>query len=82
MNKIKFNAQLHNSGHRILSISGKLGKFIFRTRKNGMITAYYKQPENESLCSQDADILESLSDQLRTIADQLGLSITQINFSS
>ena len=82
MRKIIFNAQLYNSGLRIRSISGKLGNFIFRTYKNGKITAYYKPSHHDSLCGHDAAIIESLSNQLRLLADQLGLSITHINFDS
>ena len=79
MSKIKFNAQLINSGKRIRSISGKLGPFVFRTYTGGIIKAYYKQPKNDSPSVHSRSIIESLSVQLREIAEQLGLTITRIN---
>ena len=95
MTKIKFSAQLHNSGKRIKAISGRLGLFIFRTYPDGKITAYYKQPKNTErppveaggvasaeegiTCRYRADY-ESLSKQLREIADHFGLTIKHINY--
>ena len=78
MSHIIFNAQFYNPKRRIKAISGRLGDFIFRTYPNGKITAYYK-PKNEPLSSQPRAVIESLSNQLRETADELGLTITSIN---
>ena len=80
MQKIIFNAQLANTGHRIQTISGRLGNFIFRTYQDGRITAYFKPRKNESITFQCPSIIESLSSQLREIAEELGLSVVSINF--
>ena len=68
-----------NSFKRIKSISGKLGPFIFRTHKNGIITAYYRQHKHPHSTSNPRDIIERLSNELREIADHLGLIITDFN---
>ena len=80
MQKISFSAQFYNPGTRIKSISGRLGPFIFRTSKNGQISAYYK-PKNGSLSSHSAANYESLSSHLREIAADMGISITSINYN-
>lgn len=80
MPKIIFNAQMANTGHRITSISGRLGNFIFRTYKDGRITAFFQPRKNESITFQCPSILESLSSQLREITHDLGLSIVSFNF--
>ena len=77
MQKIIFNARLHNTKQRILALSGRFGPFIFRTYKNGLITAFYK-PKNGSLSGDYRSIYESLSNQLREIATDLALQITSI----
>lgn len=74
MRTIIFNAQMHNSGRRIKTISGRLGNFIFRTYKDGKITAYYK-PKHLPLSSQCASNMLAICGQLREITDQLGLHI-------
>lgn len=78
---ITFNAQLSNTQRRIRSISGKLGLFVFRTYKDGSISAYYKQPKHGPLSDQSRVNFGSLSDQLREIATELALSILSINYS-
>ena len=80
MTKIKFSAQLHNSGKRIKAISGRLGFFIFRTYPDGKITAYYKPPKNKPLSNRYRADYESLSKQLRELADHFGLTIKHINY--
>lgn len=77
MSHIIFNAQMHNTGQRIKSLSGRLGPFIFRTHRSGLITAFYK-PKNGSISGQCRSIYESLSSQLREITDMLALQITSI----
>lgn len=79
-NNIIFNAQLYNSQRRILSISGKLGPFVFRTYRDGKITVYYHPPKNERNSRQYRDDFEALSKQLHDIAEQLDLSVTAINY--
>ena len=80
MKKIIFNAQLKNSRKRIKSISGRLGEFIFRTYKDGKITAYYKPRKNRFPSGGHRGYYEVLSRLLRDIAAQFDLTITQINY--
>ena len=78
--KIIFNVSFHNTRRRIKSISGKLGPFVFRTYPDGKITAYYKQPRNETESSRYRANFDALSKQIREIADQLALVIIAINY--
>ena len=82
--KIIFNAQFHNTGRRIKSISGRVGYFIFRTYRDGHISAYYMPNKrwhfDETSSSQYRTIIESLSNHLREIAADLGLSVESITF--
>jgi len=80
MAKTIFNARLIDTGHRIASISGRLGPFIFRTLPDGRITAYYK-PKHGASSTRYRSNYESLSVQLQEIADQLGLTVTSINYN-
>ena len=84
MQTITFNAQLANSHQRIQSISGRLGPFIFRTYKDGRITAFYK-PKVTPLVLPSSDRhrsnYEALSSQLREITSDLGLTIVSINYN-
>ena len=80
--EIIFNARLQNTGHRIKSLSGRLGPFIFRTYQDGLITAFYKPKntaKNESLSVHSRSVYESLSSQLREMASMLSLKIISIN---
>ena len=79
MSKIIFNAQMHNSGRRIKAISGRLGNFIFRTFKDGKITAFYK-PKHLPISDQCATNMLAIFDQLREMTDQLGLHIVTYNY--
>ena len=79
MSKIIFNAQMLNTGRRIKAISGRLGNFIFRSYKNGKITAFYK-PKHVPLSVQCATNMLAIMDQLREMTDQLGLYITSYNY--
>lgn len=78
---IQFNAQLINSKKQILSLSGRLGPFIFRTLQNGLITAYYKpkSSSDKQLSRPHRENIETISRQLREITDQLGLSVKSIS---
>ena len=83
--KIIFNAQFRNSYTRIRSISGRVGYFIFRTSRDGRISAYFCPSPKHPLIIEGASgeyrtVFESLSSHLREIAANLGLSITSINF--
>ena len=84
MQTVTFNAQLENTGHRIKALSGRLGPFIFRTYKDGKITAFYK-PRITRLAGpssgQCASNFEALCFQLREITTDLGLSIVSINYN-
>ena len=79
MARIIFNAQMINSGRRIKAISGRLGNFIFRTYKDGKITAYYS-PKHLPISEHCATNVLAIIDQLREMTDQLGLHITSYNF--
>lgn len=79
MAKIIFNAQMINSGRRIKAISGRLGDFIFRTLKDGKITAYYS-PKSLPISKHCATNMLAIFDQLREMTDQLGLHITSYNY--
>ena len=79
MSKIIFNAQMINTGRRIKAISGRLGNFIFRSYKNGKITAFYS-PKHVPLSVQCATNMLAIFDQLREMTDQLGLHITSYNY--
>lgn len=79
MSKIIFNAQMINTGRRIKAISGRLGNFIFRSYKDGKITAYYS-PKHVPLSVQCATNMLAIMDQLREMTDQLGLYITSYNY--
>ena len=57
--KIIFNVSFHNTRRRIKRISGKLGPFVFRTYPDGKITAYYKQPWNETESSPERPPVEA-----------------------
>lgn len=78
---LQFSARFYNPGHRLKSISGRFGSFIFRTHTSGLITAFYKPKKStnvESLSVHSRSVFESLSVQLREISDMLGLKITSI----
>ena len=78
---LQFSARFYNPGHRLKSISGRFGPFIFRTHTSGLITAFYKPKKStnvESLSVHSRSVFESLSVQLREISDMLGLKITSI----
>ena len=68
-----------NTGRRIKAISGRLGNFIFRSYKDGKITAYYS-PKHVPLSVQCATNMRAIMDQLREMTDQLGLYITSCNY--
>ena len=73
---LQFSARFYNPGHRLKSISGRFGSFIFRTHTSGLITAFYKPKKStnvESLSVHSRSVFESLSVQLREISDMLGL---------
>jgi hypothetical protein len=83
MEKIIFNAQFRNTKRRVRSISGRLGNFIFRTHKDGHISAFYKPKKREfvePLSRQHRAIIESLSRQLREITDMLAIEQLSFNF--
>lgn len=83
MEKIIFNAQFRNTHRRVHSISGRLGNFIFRTHKDGHISAFYKPKKPEfvgALSGQHRAIIGSLSDQLREITDMLAIEQVSFNF--
>lgn len=80
MTQVTFNAQLTNTGHRIKSLSGRLGPFIFRTYKDGKMTAFYK-PKKGASSVQCASNFEALSCQLREMTSDLGLTIVSINYN-
>ena len=83
MTKIIFNACFRNTHTRIHSISGRMGDFIFRTSGDGKISAFYK-PKKTLFPDPSSDhcraIIGPLSDQLREMADYLGLEMTSLNF--
>ncbi len=77
---IQFNARFYNTQKRIRAISGRLGLFIFRTSKSGQISCYYKPRKHDPLPNHSRTVFESLSNQLRDIALDLGLYITSVNY--
>ena len=71
---LQFSARFYNPGHRLKSISGRFGSFIFRTHTSGLITAFYKPKKStnvESVSVHSRSVFESLSVQLREISDML-----------
>ena len=84
MQKIIFNARLTNTGRRIKSISGRVGYLVFRTYRDGRISAYYLPNRrwhlNDTSSSHYRENIEALSSHLREIAADLGLFIDSVTF--
>ena len=77
--KLTFHATLANSKKMIKSLSGRLGSFIFRTLKDGRITAYYKPRKGATNKGFSRDQIVVLYRELCKIAYELQLSVTSLN---
>ena len=61
---LQFSARFYNPGHRLKSISGRFGSFIFRTHTSGL--RLFTSPKNRPMSSRYRSILGPFSNRYRS----------------